>query len=202
MRVDQARVVEVWVPAVQRVGTGYLLSEALVLTSYHVVQGLAAQALVEVRPLEVPQRTTWLPARVAWPTGSVDLVANPEQDAALLVIAPGHFPPAPRGHVRFGEIIGTGPVACQGLGFPEAEARPDHGRDTMAVRGHVDPLQGRRSPMLTVHVDAGTCHGVGRAPRVGPAPRAPPYSAVRSSSVCWPLTETSLTMPGSWEPPR
>ncbi|MGW2564144.1 NACHT domain-containing protein [Streptomyces sp. NPDC001514] len=153
---DQARVIEVWVPSAGRVGSGYLLAERLVLTSYHVVQGLPAGGRVEVRPLEVPQRTPWLAASLCWPQDAVDLDAAPEQDAALLVIddPPGGVSPLV-GAVRFGQITGPDRVSCTGLGFPDAEARPGSRRDTMPVRGHVDALQGRRSGMLTVHVDEG-----------------------------------------------
>ncbi|MFD3622621.1 NACHT domain-containing protein [Streptomyces sp. NPDC058676] len=153
---NQARVVEVWVPAAGRVGSGYLLTDRLVLTSYHVVQALAPGDQVEVRPLEVPQRTPWLAATLCWPHGAVDLDAVPEQDAALLVIddPPGGADPL-LGAVRFGQITGQDRVSCMGVGFPDAEARPDNRRDTMPVRGHLDALQARRSGMLTVHVDEG-----------------------------------------------
>ncbi len=153
---DPERVVEVWVPALGRVGSGYLLTERLVLTSYHVMQGLPAGSPVEVRPLEVPQRTQWLTASLSWPAEPVDVAAAPERDAVLLVIdTPGWRPVPLPGAVRFGEVTGPDRVACQGLGFPDAEARPDGRRDTMPVRGHVEPLQARKSRMLTVHVDAG-----------------------------------------------
>jgi HEAT repeat protein len=153
---DAARVVEVWVPAAGRVGSGYLLADCLVLTSYHVVQGLAPGDGVEVRPLEVPQHTPWLAATLCWPHDAMDLDAAPEQDAALLVIdAPPTGAGPLVGMVRFGQITGQDRVPCQGLGFPDAEARPGNRRDTMPVRGHLDALQARRSGMLTVHVDEG-----------------------------------------------
>ncbi|MFD0634303.1 NACHT domain-containing protein [Catenulispora yoronensis] len=152
---DQARVVEVWAPGVKRVGSGYLLADGLVLTSYHIVQGLEHGARVEVRPLEVPQRTGWLATTLAWPVEAVDITAFPERDAALLVIdregAAGPFV----GSVRFGLVTGQNRIPCQGLGFPDAERRPDRQRDTMAVRGHVDALQARKSGLMTVHVDEG-----------------------------------------------
>ncbi len=160
---DQARVVEVWAPGVGRrgagrVGTGYLLTDRLVLTSYHVVQSVVQSVVpgerIEVRPLEVPQRTGWLAADRCWPHEPVNLSGAPDHDAALLVIdgpGVGLWPEA----VRFGRITGQDKVSCVGLGFPDAEARPDGRRDTMPVRGHVDALHARRSGMLTVHVDEG-----------------------------------------------
>ena len=157
---DQARVVEVWAPGAGqagtgRVGTGYLLADRLVLTSYHVVQNVAPGGRVEVRPLEVPQRTGWLAAARCWPHEPVDLDAAADHDAALLVIDGPHGAGPPAGAVRFGRITGQDKVPCTGLGFPDAEARPGSRRDTMPVRGHVDALHARRSGMLTVHVDEG-----------------------------------------------
>ncbi|MET9468043.1 HEAT repeat domain-containing protein [Streptomyces sp. NPDC006544] len=125
------------------------------LTSYHVVQDVAPGGRVEVRPLEVPQRTGWLAAAWCWPHEPVDLDAAPNHDAALLVIdGPDRACPS-TGTVRFGRITGQDKVPCMGLGFPDAEARPGSRRDTMPVRGHVDALHARRSGMLTVHVDEG-----------------------------------------------
>ncbi|MGW1713863.1 NACHT domain-containing protein [Streptomyces sp. NPDC002156] len=153
---DQARVVEVWVPGVKRFGSGYLLADCLVLTSYHLVRGLARGARVEVRPLEVPQRAGWLAATLSWPYETVDIEAFPERDAALLVIddLPGGAGPFV-GAVRFGQVTGMDRIPCEGLGFPDAEKRPDKQRDTMPVRGHVDTLQALKSGLLTVHVDKG-----------------------------------------------
>jgi HEAT repeat protein len=149
---DAARVVEVWSPAVGLVGSGYLLSEGLVLTSYHVVPGLERGAPVEVRPLSDRAEAPWLAGRLSWPEQPVDLDAHPERDAALLALDEPH---RVGGDVRFGRLGGQGRTPCLGLGFPDAEARPDRRRDTMAVRGHLDALQARRSGLLTVHVDEG-----------------------------------------------
>ncbi|MCL7430264.1 hypothetical protein [Streptomyces sp. YS415] len=153
---DAARVVEVWSPAVGRVGSGYLLSEGLVLTSYHVVPGLEHGATVDVRPLSDREEARWLPALLCWPEQPVDLDAHPERDAALLVIDERHRGAGTaRGRVRFGLVTGQDRTPCVGLGFPDAEARPDGRRDTMPVRGHLDALQARKSGLLTVHVDEG-----------------------------------------------
>lgn len=133
---DEARVVEIWVPAAGRVGSGYLLSDRLVLTAHHVVHGIPVGAPVDVRPLSVGQPSPWLSASLYWPTRQADLAAAPDCDAALLVIDdPLWDPGLLRGTVRFGQVTGQDRVACLGLGFPDAEARPDNSRDSMPVRG-------------------------------------------------------------------
>ncbi|GIG00137.1 NACHT domain-containing protein [Catellatospora citrea] len=153
---DQSRVAEIWVEAGRRIGTGYLLTNRLVLTSYHVVQALRPGDRAEVRPLQIPQRSSWLAATMCWPDEPVDVDATPERDAALLSIDdPPGFDQHLVGAVRFGQVRGQDRIACLGLGFPDAEARPDRRRDTMPVRGHIDTLQALRSGMLTIHVDEG-----------------------------------------------
>ncbi|WP_344626594.1 hypothetical protein, partial [Kitasatospora arboriphila] len=140
----------------KQAGSGYLLTDRLVLTSYHGVRGLPRGERVEVRPLEVPQRTGWLAATLSWPHEAVDLEAFPEHDAALLVIDdPPGGPGSLVGAVRFGQVAGHDRIPCKGLGFPNAEKHPGNRRDTMPVRGHIDALQARKSGLLTVHVDEG-----------------------------------------------
>ncbi|MEU6237977.1 hypothetical protein [Kitasatospora sp. NPDC047058] len=153
---DTERVVEVWVPDTQEVGSGYLLTNSLVLTAYHVVKGIRKHARIEVRPLSKGAGRPWLTASMCWPSRFVDLDAHPEQDAALLVISPSDRPTEPLpGTVRFGQVVGQKPIPCIGLGFPEAEERPDNVRDTLPVRGKVDPLHGYKAKLLTVHIDEG-----------------------------------------------
>ncbi|WP_237328325.1 NACHT domain-containing protein [Streptomyces sp. CBMAI 2042] len=150
---DQARVVEIWVPDVKRVGSGYILADGLVLTSYHLVHGMAPGALVRVRALDMVRHSDWLDATLRWPSGVVDTEAFPERDAALLVVDnmgdAGPFV----GKVSFGKVTGQDRIPCQAVGFPNAEKRPNNVRDTMSVRGHIDALQARKSGLLTVHVD-------------------------------------------------
>ncbi|MDH6522520.1 hypothetical protein M2163_000970 [Streptomyces sp. SAI-135] len=150
------RVVEVWVPLTRRVGSGYLLADHLVLTAYHVVRDLPPNTPVEVRPLDRHARHRWLASQVCWPTAPVDLDRFPEQDVALLAIEESAWREERLpGRMRFGEVTGQERVPCQGIGFPDAEARPGNLRDTMVVRGSVDPLQAVKSRLMTVHVDEG-----------------------------------------------
>ncbi|MFF3455334.1 trypsin-like peptidase domain-containing protein [Streptomyces sp. NPDC002730] len=141
----------------KRVGSGYLLTDRLVLTAYHVVAGGAP---IHVQPLDGRRSAQRLPASRCWPSGPVNIKATPERDVALLLIdAAGSRAEPPPDRVRFGEVTGRDCVSCWGLGFPDAAKRADGSRDTMAVRGHVDPLQGLRSGLLTVHDNKRPRHG-------------------------------------------
>jgi hypothetical protein len=156
---ERARVMEIWNPARKEnnFGTGYLMSPQLVLTSHHVIEGTAAGGKVKVRSLDPQGRTRWVTAELIWPAHPVDTRAHPEQDGALLRIADTAWQPPRTAPVRLGRILGADRVPCLGLGFPDAvvdRTRPRR-RDTMAVRGHVDPLHAMKSAMLTVHVDSG-----------------------------------------------
>ncbi|MEX3106236.1 trypsin-like peptidase domain-containing protein [Streptomyces sp. ST1020] len=148
---DEARVVEIWNPAGGRTGSGYLLGDDLVLTSCHVLDGTPAGGAVEVRQLDALGRTRWLPADVVWLPSPTDADA----DAALLRVTDDRWHPPPGPPVRFGRVVGRDRVPCLGLGFPGAARRSAYERDTMPVRGHVDPLHGMKSGLLTVHVDTG-----------------------------------------------
>ncbi|MEU1625566.1 trypsin-like peptidase domain-containing protein [Streptomyces sp. NPDC020096] len=148
---DNDRVVEVSAPATGRVGSGYLLTDRLVLTAYHIVEHSAHGASIKVRPVDVRASAEELCASLCWPSTAVNILAAPERDVALLLIdgAGWRAKPLP-GTVRFGEVTGKDRVPCVGLGFPDAEKRADGLRDTMTVRGYVDPLQGLRSGLLTI----------------------------------------------------
>ncbi|MGW1720592.1 hypothetical protein [Streptomyces sp. NPDC002156] len=155
---DAAFVVEVWVPATRTVGTGYLVSNRLVLTAYHVVQGNPPGAPVEFRPLgwRAPskwQEGRWLVATVHWPSGPVDLDAHPEHDAALLLVADSDWLSTPPTRVaRFGVVTSSDRLPCEGLGFPLSETRPDGVRDTFRVLGEVDPLHAFKASLLSLQV--------------------------------------------------
>jgi len=64
-----------------------------------------------------------------------------DADEALLRISVAHWQPQPGLPVHFGRVLGHDRIPCLGLGFPDAAKRSPHERDTMPVRGHVDPLQ-------------------------------------------------------------
>ncbi|QHA07526.1 hypothetical protein GQF42_33220 [Streptomyces broussonetiae] len=157
---DRARVVEIWNSARKEdnFGTGYLISSHLLLTAYHIVGRTdVADGAVKVRRLDQAGGSEWMNAELIWPTQLVDIKAHPERDAALFRItdASGRAPRLTP--TRLGRILGEDRVPCLGLGFPDAAVDRDRPRrrDTMAVRGHVDPLHAMKSGMLTVHVDSG-----------------------------------------------
>ncbi|MFI1169606.1 trypsin-like peptidase domain-containing protein [Streptomyces sp. NPDC020801] len=145
------RVVEVQVGP-KRVGSGYLLTDRLVLTAHHVI---ATDGPVVVRPLDI-RRSAPLKASRLWPLRPVEDRTHPEQDVALLLTeTPAEWPvgrPA-GGSVRFGDVAGDDRVACHALGFPDAERRPDGDRDMMSLRGYVEPTQGMRFGLLTLYAE-------------------------------------------------
>lgn len=130
------RVVEVWAPASERpFGSGYLISDGLVLTAGHVVDG--AGRGIEVRPLG---QDAWIRARVVW-RGKLG-------DVALLRLTrrrPGRL------HVRIGQFATDRRAQCRGVGFPLAQ---EHGgvRDTEDIVGEIVPGAGAKRGVLTVTI--------------------------------------------------
>ena len=164
---DRTRVVEIWNPVLGESGSGYLVGDDVVLTSRHVVGGVPARGRVDVRRLDAHGRAEWAAAELVWhpdvegpdvheETNVPEQVNVPEEaDGALLRITEPDWQPPVSPPVRFGRVVGQDRVPCLGLGFPDAAVRPDKVRDTMPIRGHVDPLHGIKSAMTTVHVDVG-----------------------------------------------
>ncbi|WP_369260048.1 trypsin-like serine protease [Streptomyces sp. R35] len=158
---DVQRVMEVWDPAGQIAGTGYLITNRLVMTAYHNIQhaGSTSQRAVEVRQLTLygQQPAAWVDAEVLWPEQPPDIEQDPHTDAALLLIAdPAWQPPVSAAPVRGGRLPLPGAVearvACVAVGFPEAEQR-DGKRDTKHISGHIETLSGLKSGLITAHID-------------------------------------------------
>ncbi|MEU0255503.1 trypsin-like serine protease [Streptomyces sp. NPDC006184] len=152
---DQSRVMEIWNPVLGKSGSGYLIGDDVVLTAHHVVDGVRMRGSVEVRQLDPAGRTDWTAAELVWLPEAAASEVSPDADGALLRITGPDWQPPVAPPVRFGRIVGRSRMPCLGLGFPDAVTRPDHARDTMPIRGHVDPLHGVKSRMTTVHVDVG-----------------------------------------------
>src|SRR5262245_20018256 len=125
MGFDRLRVVEVFAKPVDgpgRVGSGYRVSAALVLTAGPVVAGLPVGPRVaageqqragrcEVRPLGGPD---WVGGSVVW--------RDEDADVALIGLGTGVSPllagsPGP----RWGAVEGIEPVAVTAVGFPWAQ---------------------------------------------------------------------------------
>lgn len=153
---DEQRVMEVWCPAWKQTGSGYLVTDSLILTAYHNVRhdGQASDGL-QVRQLDRNGQTTWLAAERIWPEHEPDLTQDPSADAALLQIVAPSWDPAKLSPVRWGRVVGTDRIPCKSLGFSDAEKRPDNTRDTMPIRGHLEPLHAMKTSLLTIHVNEG-----------------------------------------------
>ncbi|OLE27084.1 MAG: hypothetical protein AUG49_06400, partial [Catenulispora sp. 13_1_20CM_3_70_7] len=159
-----SRVVEVYCGSGDAVGSGYLTTSGTVLTAWHVVQAAGCGGVVEFRPLDQADPTgPWFTATVAWPTPE----ALPcREDVALLAITDPAWQGSDMAPVRWGRIIGQDPVPVIGLGFPDAARNRTSGgrvlRNTLPLRGHVDPL---------AHAKSGTGQVVVELDRLVPARR-------------------------------
>jgi tetratricopeptide (TPR) repeat protein len=142
------RVAEVFVPSRRaddgRVGSGYFLSDGLVLTAAHLVRRRGS--VCQVRPLG---EGGWLRAEVVWR-------GQPPVDAALLRVASDGAsaglasPPAPLGRIATGRR-----APCRLIGFPLAQEQASARkliRDTEEIVGEIIPLSGHKSGYLNVHV--------------------------------------------------
>lgn len=136
------RVVEVYCPGGGKVGSGYLTTGRTVLTAWHVVQAAGVGGPVEIRPLRDGEHGgRFYRASVVWPTADELPI-----DAALLVIDDPEWRPGALEPVRFGRVTGDAEVPVVGLGFPDAARVPETSRrDTLPVRGHIEPLAHRKS---------------------------------------------------------
>ena len=148
---DERRVTEVYAHGPPpSFGSGYLISDSLVLTARHVVDAVAKNGLLEVRPLGAE---TWLSASVAW---------RGRCDAALLELAPSDRQEWAAERIRLGQLVTSERSPCRGLGFPWAQAEKDEDgssvRDTEEIVGEIAPrtgLKGARHPkdwLLTIHL--------------------------------------------------
>ncbi|MFD3805026.1 serine protease [Streptomyces sp. NPDC058619] len=147
MTFDPSRVVQIWC---NRNGSGYLVSDRLVLTAYHVVDG---DGSAEVRRVGHEDQS-WKSASVIWPNDRPPYESDELSDVALLLVEGNPWKSEGITPVRWGEIAGHDRIACVGVGFPEADATETR-RESFAVRGDIDPLHTIRSGILTVHVNAG-----------------------------------------------
>ena len=131
-------------------GSGYLIAQDLVLTSYHVVEKLQT---TEMRLLEADKHGLpgkvgpWQPARVVW--------VDEELDLALLA-ADQKFDKftSLTGTTTFGRIDSRvpAPVRVHAVGFPRAVKKPAYS-DTLELTASVSPWSIVRSGSLLLSVE-------------------------------------------------
>ncbi|MCU1483158.1 MAG: Tetratricopeptide repeat-containing protein, partial [Subtercola sp.] len=155
---DVARVVELYVPDLSgggQIGSGYRLTDELVLTAAHVVTDLPthppdapvpddvhAAGVGQARPLG---EQAWTAAAVAWRDNAAD-VAMLRQAAGAPPLPPGS--PTP----RWGRLEGGEPIAVSAVGFPWAQERPDRVRDTEHLFGFLAPATQLKAAQLAISV--------------------------------------------------
>lgn len=127
MGVERARVTEVHAAtsATGKAGSGYLLTDRLVLTAGAVA---GRRGSTDVRPAGTG---SWLTASVVWTSG--------RGDAALLEVDDDPALFTPPAALRWGELRGDRPVGVTAMGFPPADGRPQWARDPEQLVGHVTP---------------------------------------------------------------
>jgi hypothetical protein len=197
MGFDPARVVEVYLrdPAgKERVGSGYLVSDRLVLTAGHVIAGLPAEGTeapdrwrCEVRPLGLGE---WLPARLEW--------WNKPHDIGLLRLDDDWRAPVGSPAPRWGRLGGIEPVACMAVGFPWAQARSDQVRDTEQLFGHVAPLTASKTGRLAINVVSTPLPSEMVVIRRGEECRARRCSLARTWSAWWRRTRRGMAPADCW----
>jgi Trypsin-like peptidase domain len=150
---DPCRFVGIRVPGSKSFGSGYLLTDRLVVTAAHVVRPLADHddvAAVEVRFITPDGRL--LPVR------AVQVYLAREADVALVELPEGASMVTGcswLGAPPLGRVGGSSPIAGQAIGFPRSQAYEGR-RDVEQVIGHIAPVSTIRSGLLTLHVHGST----------------------------------------------
>lgn len=152
MGIERARVVEL------QAGSGYHVDGRLVLTSAGVV---GRGESVEVRPSGTG---TWAPATVVWRGDAVLLEVSDR-----MALMPWPRPP------RWGEVVGSRPVAVAALGFPPMDGRSRWAREPERWSGRLSAdgtVQGGAAAMPGAALFAGAelvgvLDGASRAVSVG-----------------------------------
>ena len=132
MGIERARVVEVHAAgsATGRVGSGYLISDRLVLTCGRVVD---RRGSTDIRPVGMGG---WLTAAVVWSAPGGDAAVMEVDDPSALMVSPDR--------IRWGHVTGGRPVPVTAMGFPPADVRPQWPRDPAQFLGQLVPGDGRR----------------------------------------------------------
>jgi tetratricopeptide (TPR) repeat protein len=151
---DEGRAVQLLIvrdAKVVRVGSGYLVTDGLVLTAAHVVVG---DDMVIVRQVVGRRRTREFAGVVVWSDAGAD-IAVVRLDGSAGDEAAAGLPP-----LRYGRVDGH--VACEALGFPRFKLRQDAPaagvtlqdwyRDTHQAIGTIAPLSNLRQGTLEITV--------------------------------------------------
>ncbi len=151
---DPRRVAEVFVTwsrgsgkSLHSFGSGYLVTERIVLTASHVLERPVERDLAELScEIRLLGTDRWLAAAVAW--------RGESHDAALLRLAREEI--AALGlpsvaAVRWGRVIGTDRVPCTAIGFPEAE-KAGMRRDTAQIDGEIPAGTSIKRGLLAIDV--------------------------------------------------
>lgn len=127
MGIERARVVEVHAPtsATGRTGSGYLISDRLVLTSDRIV---GRHGATDVRPATMGR---WLRASVVWSARGGHAAVLEVEDPSALSVSPDP--------IRWGRVEGSRPVPVVAMGFPPADGRPEWVRDPVQFVGQLAP---------------------------------------------------------------
>ncbi|MEW2490011.1 FxSxx-COOH system tetratricopeptide repeat protein [Streptomyces sp. NPDC048411] len=148
---DGQRVVEIWDESGKSAGTGYLVTDRLILTAFHNVEGAGR---LEARRL----LGEWVAAEIVWPQEPPDLKREPQADAALIRITDQSWVPPHGAPVRWGRIDHTAPMVSNeqlgfnAQGFPRSELRNEQ-RDTKQISGDIERLTGLKSGLITAYVN-------------------------------------------------
>jgi hypothetical protein len=129
MGIERARVVEVHAQtsATRRAGSGYQISDRLLLTHGGIVGGVGR---TDVRPAGT---AVWASASVVWRARAGDVAVLEVDEPSVLMWSPAA--------VRWGLVAGRRPVSVTAMGFPPSAdgERPHRARDTHQFVGQLVP---------------------------------------------------------------
>ncbi len=141
LRLGDHRLVDIYVAGDQSksYGSGYAVSDDLVLTAAHVVPDAPSYLIRTLRYKELRGELVWR--------------GHPEElDAALLRVKGAPWRDTlDRDSLRWGRVAGNG-VPCWARGFPKAMEDTERRRDTETIRGSIDLTTGSRRGRYYVDV--------------------------------------------------
>lgn len=142
-------------------GSGYLISETLVITAKHVVFTATGSPRPEIFVQDIHEGG-WNEGAVVWPTRRSD------PDIAVIRLNNANPPMRLRQKTRYGRFAGTEPVRCQALGFPRFLRDLSGRRDIDHLTGQVNVVGRLRSGKFNLDLDASPSHwGGGRSAWAG-----------------------------------